>query len=235
MSDLLNDPNEPVRVTIEGRPEAYFVRVPLPADRGRYDLEVRRRGARRWRSDQMMDTLEEGAREVLADQPEVLDRFLAEIEDKKAREKVFNQRLMSGALENLEDYRKARDELNKTSSFFRLWETRIGDAFPLLADRAADNGAFDAIVTPIALEMFLVGWEGYDEEFKLGRDGRAPGHLIAKIPVYHRNEIRRRIDDLMDPSEKEKNSSSSASGEQKNRAPSKLSLKGKTTPTSTND
>ena len=230
MSDILHHPSTPVTVAIDGSERTYRVRVPTVMDRAIYDREVRRAGGRQWTTVQLLDALEEAAREILAEQADVRERMLGEIDDVRALVAIFSARLSAGELADRTALLAAADEMNRRTPFFVMWERRLGDQHQPLQDMMSDNGSFERIAAAIACRMFLVGWNA-DVPFVRTRDG-VPDAILSGIPSRHVEAIYRRVAALLEPTEAMGNSSGSPSGRPSDPAPSATDSADPTTATS---
>ena len=230
MSDILQDPSRPVTVEIDGSACTYQVRVPSVMDRALYDREVRKAGGREWTVLQMLDAAEEGAREVLADQPETLDKLLGEIDEFRAAVTVFNARALGGELGDQQELIAAVREMNHRTPFYRMWEQRIADRYEPLQDMIGDNGAFGSIKTIVACRMFLIGWNA--EQPFVRSNGRAPDRLLSGLPSSHLNAIATRVQQMLNPTESMGNGFASPSGKPSDPTRSATLSDPETTPTS---
>ena len=208
---ILHDPKS----TISFKPDenlgsnvTYFLRTPTVVDRVKYRHAVAAEGGRNWSQLQMLEALEEGLRRILSEpeDKERLDNYVQEVRSYREMISAVIDEYRQESLEikghenegdQVELIRILVDRLNPPQIIVDIEQVVI-DHYPPYAAKLADQSVYHEYAGLVAARMFLVGWEGLEEEFKRQRNG-VPDHVLSYIPTAHLIAIGGEVQRLMEP------------------------------------
>lgn len=222
---MIHDPKTPVPFKPdEDGPVTYLLRVPTVADRSEFRRQLRLVGARSWTLADVVDAAKAAVERLLPGEDEAaerqeataaLDAWLEEI--REAAQAWTDER----SDENFEALREAMNPKGAVKhvidvlTALDISTNRPVD--PATAERLADMSVFQERQGLVAARMFLVGWEGVENEdgepvpFKRGLLGLSEATL-ARIPMLHLLAIGSKVQELLEPAGPKLGNSSSPSG-----------------------
>lgn len=207
---ILHHPKSSVVLSLADGARVYRLRVPLVADRPAFRHALLEAGGRQWSIANLLGRLADAAARLM---PEGDERAaaLADLEAMRDALAAAGELVRGGASvmadEVQEAWRKGTAVTPAVAALERLAQAQD----PGYAAALADNAVYAELRGIVAARMFVVGWEGLDEEPGFGAGGLAEPSL-ALIPLGDLLAIGQRVEELLSPPEGMRKNSASPSG-----------------------